>query len=102
MVKRCHTQEQNFLLYQASRAQHVEQVIRPALQENKWVLCDRYTSSSLAFQAGGRSIEESDIKWLNDFATGELYRVCGCYWICRWKKVFEDDRFAQREWGGCR
>lgn len=60
------------LLYEASRAQHVEQVIRPALREKKWVLCDRFTASSVAFQGGGRDISVQDVVSLNDFATGHL------------------------------
>ena len=42
------------LLYEASRAQNVDKLIKPALLEKKWVLCDRFTASSVAFQAGGR------------------------------------------------
>lgn len=60
------------LLYEASRAQHVEQTIKPALSEKKWVLCDRFTASSVAFQGGGRSISEADVVMLNQFATGGL------------------------------
>ncbi len=60
------------LLYEASRAQHVDLVIKPALQTQKWVLCDRYTASSVAFQGGGRDIEMSEVEWLNGFATGGL------------------------------
>ena len=60
------------LLYEASRAQHVEQVIRPALLEKKWVLCDRFAASSVAFQGGGRDISEADVVALNHFATGGL------------------------------
>lgn len=60
------------LLYEASRAQHVEQVIRPKLASGVWVLCDRFTASSVAFQGGGRDISESDVVSLNNFATGNL------------------------------
>jgi dTMP kinase len=60
------------LLYEAIRAQHVEAVIKPALAQKKWVLCDRFTASSIAFQSGGRSISKNQVNWLNDFATGEL------------------------------
>lgn len=60
------------LLYEASRAQHVEQVIRPALKQKQWVLCDRFAASSVAFQGGGREISESDVIALNHFATGGL------------------------------
>lgn len=60
------------LMYQASRAQHVDLVIRPALQAQKWVLCDRFSASSVAFQGGGRGISQKQVEWLNDFSTGGL------------------------------
>ena len=60
------------LLYEASRAQHVDLVIKPALENKQWVLCDRFTASSGAFQAGGRQISEDQVDWLNDFATNHL------------------------------
>ncbi|MBC7742896.1 MAG: dTMP kinase [Bdellovibrionaceae bacterium] len=66
------TARTELLLYEASRAQHVDCVIRPALEQKKWVLCDRFSASSIAFQAGGRQISESQVEWLNDFATGSL------------------------------
>lgn len=60
------------LLYEADRAQHVEQVIRPALKRGDWVLCDRYTSSTLAFQCGGRGLPEATVEALNEIATDGL------------------------------
>lgn len=66
------TARTELLLYEASRAQHVDQVIRPALERKSWVLCDRFTASSLAFQAGGRDIPSSWVERLNEFATGGL------------------------------
>lgn len=60
------------LLYEADRAQHVDKKIKPALANKQWVLCDRYTASSVAFQAGGRSLKISDVEWLNTFATDNL------------------------------
>lgn len=57
------------LLYEASRAQHVEQIIKPKVEQGVLVLCDRFTASSVAFQAGGRALKGSDVEWLNDFAT---------------------------------
>lgn len=60
------------LLYQADRAQHVETVIRPALAAKKWVLSDRFSASSIAFQTGGRALRTEDIEWLNEFSTGHL------------------------------
>ncbi len=63
------TARTELLLYEASRSQHVELVIKPAIKEKKWVLCDRYTASSVAFQAGGREIQTQWVEKLNDFAT---------------------------------
>ena len=60
------------LLYQAGRAQHVEQLIKPALAAGQWVLSDRFDASSVAFQAGGRAISREEIDWLNRFSTGGL------------------------------
>lgn len=66
------TPRAELLLYEAIRAQHVEKVIKPKLQNGEWVLCDRFSASSIAFQAGGRQIKEPDVEWLNTFATDSL------------------------------
>lgn len=66
------TARTELLLYEASRAQHVDQVIKPALQKGSWVLCDRFSASSIAFQAGGREISEAWVERLNEFATDGL------------------------------
>jgi dTMP kinase len=66
------TARTELLLYEASRAQHVDLVIRPALARKEWVLCDRFSASSVAFQAGGRKISEDQVHWLNAFATDKL------------------------------
>ena len=60
------------LMYQAARAQHVEATILPALQNNQWVLCDRFAASSLAFQQGGRQLSANEVNWLNQFETKNL------------------------------
>lgn len=60
------------LMYEAIRAQHVDKLIKPTLELKKWVLCDRFTASSIAFQSSGRGINDDEIKWLNDFATSGL------------------------------
>jgi dTMP kinase len=60
------------LLYQAGRAQHVDCVIGPALKKGQWVLCDRYSASSIAFQCGGRNMNQAEVEWLNNYSTGSL------------------------------
>ncbi len=57
------------LLYEAGRAQHVDQVIKPALKAGHWVLCDRFAASSLAFQCGGRGLPREMVDTFNIFAT---------------------------------
>ena len=53
------------LLYAAARAQHVAQVITPALESGAIVLCDRFTDATLAYQHGGRGIDRTTIETLN-------------------------------------
>jgi dTMP kinase len=60
------------LLYAAARAQHVEEVILPALRAGKVVLCDRYTDATLAYQGNGRGLETSLITELNTLASEGL------------------------------
>jgi len=60
------------LLFCASRAQLVDELIRPTLREGGIVLCDRYADSSLAYQGYGRGVDLAQLGWLLDFATGGL------------------------------
>jgi dTMP kinase len=60
------------LLYFASRAQHIAEVIKPALIAGKWVLCDRFTDASYAYQGVGRNIPPERIAILENFVQGEL------------------------------
>ena len=59
-----------FLLYSASRAQHVDEVIKPALQRGDLVISDRFAGASVAYQGFGRGLELSFITALNERVTG--------------------------------
>lgn len=58
------------LLYAAGRAQHLAEIIEPALARNEVVLCDRFVDSSIVYQGAGRGLGEADIAMINEFATG--------------------------------
>ena len=60
------------LLFAASRAQHVEEVIRPALQRGAVVVCDRYADSSMAYQGAGSGVPMDELGAVQRFATGGL------------------------------
>ena len=60
------------LLYAAARAQHVEEVIRPALEEGCIVISDRFTDSSLVYQGIGRGLGVEKVREINAFATDGL------------------------------
>lgn len=65
-------QRTEILLFQASRAQLVEEVIRPHLVKGGVVLCDRYADSTLAYQGYGYQRNLDQVRHLVDFATGNL------------------------------
>lgn len=60
------------LLVFAARAEHLAKVICPSLDAGEWVLCDRFTDATYAYQGGGRGIEASRIAALEDWVQGTL------------------------------
>ena len=61
------------LLYAASRAQHVEELIKPSLQDGKIVICDRFVESSVVYQGIGRGLGDVKVRDINDFAVNGVY-----------------------------
>lgn len=60
------------LLVFAARAQHLAQVIEPALAAGRWVLCDRFTDATYAYQGGGRGLDRTAIAQLEQLVQGGL------------------------------
>jgi dTMP kinase len=60
------------LLMFAARAEHLERVIRPALAAGDWVLCDRFTDATYAYQGGGRGLPWNESRLLEDWVQGDL------------------------------
>ena len=60
------------MLIFAARAQHIEEVIEPALAAGKWVLCDRFTDATYAYQSGGRAIDSDYVRTLEQLTQGDL------------------------------
>ncbi|NOQ15401.1 MAG: dTMP kinase [Methyloprofundus sp.] len=65
-------EQAELLMMFAARTQHIKHVIKPALEQGNWVLCDRFTDATYAYQGGGRGMELSSIRWLEDFVQGDL------------------------------
>ncbi|MES9980162.1 MAG: dTMP kinase, partial [Candidatus Thiodiazotropha sp. 6PLUC5] len=60
------------LLMFAARAEHLQRKIIPALEQGQWVLCDRFTDASYAYQGAGRGLAKDRIKTLEQFVQGDL------------------------------
>ena len=68
------------LLMFAARAQHVQEFIVPQLQAGGWVLLDRFTEASYAYQGGGRGLGSAPVQWLEAFVVGSL-RPGRVFWL---------------------
>lgn len=60
------------LMMFAARAQHIESVIEPALNKGTWVLCDRFTDATYAYQGAGRGLNVNDIQLLEEYVQAGL------------------------------
>jgi dTMP kinase len=88
----------------AARAEHLARVIRPALEKGQWVLCDRFTDATYAYQGGGRGIDTEIIAHLEGLVQGDfrpdltlLLDVPVEVGLARAGKRGDLDRFEQEE-----
>ncbi|MEA5445277.1 dTMP kinase [Gammaproteobacteria bacterium AB-CW1] len=66
------TDRAELLLIFAARDSHLEEVVRPALARGEWVLCDRFTDATYAYQGAGRGLGEQPVAWLESWVQGSL------------------------------
>ena len=66
------TPEAELLLVFAARAQHLQHFILPRLRQGQWILCDRFTDATYAYQGGGRQMDTGCIAWLENTVQGDL------------------------------
>jgi dTMP kinase len=92
------TRETEFLLYSASRAQLVRQLIFPALVDGKWVISDRYFDSSLAYQGYARGLPVDTLWEITRFATGGLMPDLTLYLDIRPDQGLERRLLGGGEW----
>ena len=88
-------------LIEADRIQHVAEVIRPALEEGRMVLCDRFADATVAYQGYGRGMDLTFIEEMNLRATGGLIPQCTIVLDCSVKKGMArargEDRFERED-----
>ena len=60
------------LLMFAARNEHIENVVKPALTQGKWVISDRYVDASYAYQGGGRKLGFETVQWMDDFIVADI------------------------------
>ncbi len=89
------------LLYNAARAQHVAEVIRPALQEGKIVVCERFSDSTLAYQGYGSRLDPGLIQEVNRIAADGLVPDCTFLLVLEpqevWERIRRRDPVAGRD-----
>ena len=107
LLDRNHTgmlEDTELLLMFAARAQHIGEIIRPALAAGRWVLCDRFTDASYAYQGGGRGMGEERVRILEQWVQGTfrpdltiLLDVPVEQGLARARERGEADRFEREE-----
>ena len=86
------------LLYSASRAQHVAQLIRPSLAAGKIIISDRYADSTLAYQGYGRGLDLEVLRAVTSFATGGLTPALTVYLNITPEEGLQRRRLGGDEW----
>lgn len=96
------TAKTEVLLYLAARAQHLDEIIKPALERGQTVLCDRYTDSTYAYQGVARGIGGAEVNELNRLTVGGFMPELTIFLDCHPKVAFarkggfdEDDRIER-------
>ena len=90
------------LLFAAARADHVEKTIRPAVEEGRWVLSDRFVDSSLAYQGGAGGLGIEAVRAINAFGIGDAFPDCTLVLVLEegQDRALERDRDAPDRIGG--
>ena len=88
-------------LIEADRAQHVTEVIKPALEEGQMILCDRFTDATIAYQGYGRGVDMAFIEEMNRRATADLMPHCTILLDCSvdvgMTRAQGEDRFERED-----
>jgi len=103
--QRIHPETEALMMFSARR-QHLEEVIRPALQRGDWVLCDRFTDASFAYQGGGRGVEKQKLeeleRWVHPNLQPDLtllFDVSAELGQSRVERIKSPDRFEREDVG---
>ena len=103
--QRIHPETEALMMFSARR-QHLEEVIRPALQRGDWVLCDRFTDASFAYQGGGRGVAKQKLEELERWVHPDLqpdltllFDVSAELGQSRVERIKSPDRFEREDVG---
>jgi dTMP kinase len=99
--QRLHPETEALLMF-AARREHLDKIILPALADGEWVLCDRFTDASFAYQGGGSGVDWGKIEALERWVQGELQPDLTLYFdvspdvaLARTRAVKSPDRYEQ-------